>query len=171
MPADGMPPVPPSPTMPREPDDSRRKPIHAAGVLIVHGDEAVAGTLQAGLAECGMTDIRRAANVVDGLAAIDGRPPAGAVVGLPLAEALSFREGLVAAGLDAVPIVLMLPDGPAGNRHAGSGAGGDGGGAEAIGFDAVLPQTLPPRLLYRRLGSLMQRARRIARRHGGQGAG
>jgi hypothetical protein len=35
--------------------------------------------------------------------------------------------------------------------------------AANAGFDAVLPYPLPPRLIYRRVGSLMQKARRVAR--------
>jgi hypothetical protein len=39
--------------------------------------------------------------------------------------------------------------------------------AANAGFDAVLPYPLHPRLIYRRMGSLMQKARRSARKRGG----
>jgi len=134
-----------------------RKVIHAAGVLVIQPDEDVAASWKEALQDFGMNGVSTATDTHGAIAQIRIAPPAGIVVALPSqAEAHAFMARLVAgeAGdLDNVPVVLVIPQPTRSAVVAAANAG----------FDAVLPYPLPPRLIYRRVGSLMQKARRVAR--------
>ena len=134
-----------------------RKVIHAAEVLVIQPDGDVAATWREALLDFGMNGVSTVADIGGALAQIRSNPPAGIVVALPSqAEAHGFMARLSAgeAGdMEHVPVVLVIPQPTRSAVVAAANAG----------FDAVLPYPLPPRLIYRRMGSLMQKARRVAR--------
>jgi len=134
-----------------------RKVIHAAGVLVIQPDGDIAALWREALLDFGMNGVSTVADIQGAIAQIRTNPPAGIVVALPSqSEAHAFMERLSAgeAGdLEDVPVVLVIPQPTRSAVVAAANAG----------FDAVLPYPLPPRLIYRRMGSLMQKARRVAR--------
>jgi DNA-binding response OmpR family regulator len=136
---------------------NNRKAIHAAGVLIIQPDAGLATEWRDALVDFGMNGARTVATIDDALASIGEGMPSDIVVAFPaLDEAHRFIDRIAdgeAGDLDAVPIVLVM----------GSPTRAAVLAAVDAGFDAVLPFPLPPRLIYRRMGSLMQRARRAMR--------
>lgn len=134
-----------------------RKVIHAAEVLVIQPDGDVAATWRDALLDFGMNGVSTVADIHDALSQIRSHPPAGIVVALPSqAEAHAFMARLTegeAGDMEHVPVVLVIPQPTRSAVVAAANAG----------FDAVLPYPLPPRLIYRRMGSLMQKARRVAR--------
>lgn len=134
-----------------------RKAIHAAGVLIIQPNAGLAKEWHAALVDFGMHGARTVATTQDALASIMEEMPSGIVVAFSdIEEAHRFIDRVAdgeAGDLDAVPIILVM----------GSPTRAAVAAAAEAGFDAVLPFPLPPRLIYRRMGSLMQRARRTMR--------
>ena len=134
-----------------------RKVIHAAEVLVIQPDSDVATTWREALLDFGMNGVSTVADIPGALEQIRSNPPAGIVVALPSqAEAHDFMARLSAGesgDMEHVPVVLVIPQPTRSAVVAAANAG----------FDAVLPYPLPPRLIYRRMGSLMQKARRVAR--------
>jgi|SRR4051794_35805802 DNA-binding response OmpR family regulator len=141
------------------PTPFNRKVIHAAGILIVQPDADLAGVWRDALIDFGMAGVHVVGDADAAVHSIKVRPPSGVVIALPHipdAHGLVARlESGEAGPLDQVPIVLVMP------RPTRSAVIA----AAAAGFDAVLPSPLSPRLIYRRMGSLMQRARRHARQN------
>jgi DNA-binding response OmpR family regulator len=138
-----------------------RKTIHGAGILVVQPDDAVASSWREALLDFGMAGVQTVGTVDEAVETIIGSPPSAIVVALDtVAESHRLVARLMArhAGdLSDVPIVLVTPQPTRATVIAAANAG----------FDAVLPYPLHPRLIYRRMGSLMQKARRSARRRGG----
>jgi DNA-binding NarL/FixJ family response regulator len=134
-----------------------RKVIHAAGILIVQPDENVATSWRDALLDFGMSGVRVVSNADSALDLARSAPPSGIIVALPTqaeSHALMARLSSGEAGdLRHTPVVLVLEHPTRAAVMA----------AANVGFDAVLPFPLPPRLIYRRMGSLMQKARRAAR--------
>jgi len=143
------------------PQGRGRKAIHGAGILIVQPDEAVASSWREALVDFGMAGVRTVGSVDEAIETIIGRPPSAIVIALDtVAESHRLMTRLMArqAGdLSDVSIVLITPQPTRAIVIAAANAG----------FDAVLPYPLHPRLIYRRMGSLMQKARRSARKRGG----
>jgi DNA-binding response OmpR family regulator len=145
-------------TMDASPNPSiTRKAIHAAGVLIIQPDAHLATQWREALVDFGMGGARTVASVEEAFASIEQHRPSGIVVALPsLDESHRFIDRVAdgeAGNLDAIPIVLVMSQPTRSAIMAAAGAG----------FDAVLPAPLSPRLIYRRMGSLMQKARRTMR--------
>jgi len=140
------------------PTPFNRKVIHGAGILIVQPDTDLANSWREALLDFGMTGVQVVADSDSAIALARAKRPSGIVVALANpadAHALVARLSNGEAGpLDEVPIVLVM----ARPTRAAVIA------AATAGFDAVLPSPLSPRLIYRRMGSLMQKARRTARR-------
>jgi DNA-binding response OmpR family regulator len=138
-----------------------RKAIHGAGILIVQPDDAVASAWREALVDFGMAGVRTVASIEEAIETIIARPPSAIVVALEaVADSHRLMNRLMArqaGGLSDVPIVLVTPQPTRAIVIAAANAG----------FDAVLPYPLHPRLIYRRMGSLMQKARRSARKRGG----
>lgn len=134
-----------------------RKAIHVAELLLIQADGDVAAAWREALLDFGMSGVR-AVNDADGaIATIRSSRPHGIVMALSSpAESYALIARLAAgeAGdLGDVPVVLVTSQATRTAAIAASNAG----------FDAVLPFPLSPRLIYRRMGSLMQRARRAVR--------
>jgi DNA-binding response OmpR family regulator len=138
-----------------------RKAIHGAGILIVQPDDNVASAWREALVDFGMAGVRTVGTVEDAIETIIAKPPSAIVVALDaVADSHRLMNRLMArqAGdLSDVPIVLVTPQPTRATIIAAANAG----------FDAVLPYPLHPRLIYRQMGSLMQKARRSARKRGG----
>jgi DNA-binding response OmpR family regulator len=138
-----------------------RKVIHAAGILIVQSDAEVASVWREALIDFGMTGARAVVTVEEALDSIVASPPSGIVVALtPVSESHRLMSKLMAreAGdMSDVPILLVTPQPTRSIVVAAANAG----------FDGVLPYPPSPRMIYRRMGSLMQKARRSMRKRGG----
>jgi DNA-binding response OmpR family regulator len=136
---------------------TNRKVIHAAGVLIVQPDAELGESWRAALVDFGMSGAHVVTDGEAAVAAIRARRPSGIVVALESqieAHDLMVRLASGECGnLADIPVVLVMP------RPTRSAVIA----AASAGFDAVLPFPLAPRLIYRRMGSLMQKARRAAR--------
>ena len=134
-----------------------RKIIHGAGILIVQPEQDVAEHWRSALIDFGMSGAHVASDIEGAIVSMKARPPSGIVVALgSQIEAHDLMVRLAAGecgSLDNVPVILVMP------RPTRSAVIA----AASAGFDAVLPYPLSPRLIYRRMGSLMQKARRTAR--------
>lgn len=137
-----------------------RKVIHGADILIVQPDVAVGMSWCDALREFGMGNVALIGCAGIALDHVRARPPAGIVVALESdAASHAFLDDLaviLGAQLDGIPVVLVSSR-P--TREVMKSAA-------AAGFAAVLPFPVAPRMIYRRIGSLMQKARRTARRSG-----
>ena len=134
-----------------------RKVIHAAGILIVQPDADIAESWRAALLDFGMSGAHVAADADAAIASIRARAPSGIVIALPSQiESHDLIARLSAGEAGQLDTVLVMP------RPTRSAVIA----AASAGFDAVLPFPLAPRLIYRRMGSLMQKARRNARLRG-----
>jgi DNA-binding response OmpR family regulator len=136
---------------------NNRKVIHAAGVLIIQPDRELAESWRAALVDFGMAGVHVVADGEAAIASIRTRRPSGIVVALDSQIEAHDLMARLASGecgdLADIPVVLVMP------RPTRSAVIA----AASAGFDAVLPFPLAPRLIYRRMGSLMQKARRAAR--------
>lgn len=134
-----------------------RKAIHDAGVLIVQPDVEVATSWRDALLDFGMSGARIVADADGAIDAIKTKRPSGIVIALPTQADLHDLMARLATGetgrLEDIPVILVMSKPTRSSVIAAAGAG----------FDAVLPFPLAPRLIYRRMGSLMQKARRLAR--------
>jgi DNA-binding response OmpR family regulator len=136
---------------------TNRKVIHAAGVLIIQPDAELGESWRAALVDFGMAGAHVVGDGEAAVASIRARRPSGIVVALETQIESHDLMARLAAGecgdLSDIPVVLVMPRPTRSSVIA----------AAAAGFDAVLPFPLAPRLIYRRMGSLMQKARRAAR--------
>jgi DNA-binding response OmpR family regulator len=134
-----------------------RKVIHQAGVLIVQPDSDLATSWRDALLDYGMSGVHVVGTADEAVASIRVRRPSGIVVALPsqveshelMARLMAGESGQV----DDIPAILVMPRPTRASIIAAAG----------VGFDAVLPFPLAPRLIYRRMGSVMQKARRNVR--------
>ena len=138
-----------------------RKAIHGAGILIVQSDDEVATAWRVALVDFGMAGVSTVGTEAEAMKTIIAKPPSGIIVALEtVGESHRLMSRLMArqAGdLSDIPILLVTPQPTRAIVVAAANAG----------FDAVLPYPLHPRLIYRRMGSLIQKARRSARKRGG----
>jgi DNA-binding response OmpR family regulator len=136
---------------------SGRKAIHAAGILIVQPDPDLAIAWRDALIDFGMSGAHVVGDADGAVHSILARKPSGIVIALPSQIESHDLMARLAGGecgiLDDIPVILVMPKPTRSAVIAAAGAG----------FDAVLPFPLSPRLIYRRMGSLMQKARRTAR--------
>jgi DNA-binding response OmpR family regulator len=146
-----------SSSMTNEPIVTNRKVIHAAGVLLVQPDAELGEAWRAALVDFGMAGAHVAADSEAAVASIRARRPSGIVIALETQIESHDLMARLASGecgdLADIPVVLVMA------RPTRSAVIA----AASAGFDAVLPFPLAPRLIYRRMGSLMQKARRAAR--------
>jgi DNA-binding response OmpR family regulator len=146
--------------MTTEPILTNRKAIHAAGVLIVQPDAPVAESWRAALVDFGMSGAHVVADGDGAVASIKARRPSGIVIALETQIESHDLMARLAAGdcgdLTDIPVILVMPRPTRSSVIA----------AASAGFDAVLPYPVAPRLIYRRMGSLMQKARRTVRLRG-----
>lgn len=139
-----------------------RKVIHAAGVLVIQPNAETAELWQAELVDFGMTGTVTTTSLDEVVRILADKSFMGIVV-----SAASVSEaGRVMATLRSdgslindedgvkVPLLLIL----AGASRANDVA------ARRLGYDAILSAPVHSRLIYRRMGSLMQKARRGAKR-------
>jgi DNA-binding response OmpR family regulator len=136
---------------------SSRKAIHAAGILIVQPDPELAANWRDTLIDFGMSGAQVVGDADGAVQSILARKPSGIVIALPSQieshDLMARLTGGECGILDDIPVILVMPRPTRSAVIAAAGAG----------FDAVLPFPLSPRLIYRRMGSLMQKARRSAR--------
>jgi len=141
-----------------QPDRRRNfKAIRYAGILIVQPDATIARTWCDALAQFGMSCVRAAVSADAAIELVATFRPQGILIALP---SLSEAEGLLnrlggedGIELDGVPVILAIECSSRHVMHV----------ARRAGFVAVLTLPLAPRLIYRHLGSLMQKARRSSR--------
>ncbi|CAM5770089.1 hypothetical protein LMIY3S_03055 [Labrys miyagiensis] len=136
---------------------ANKKIIQLADIVLVNSDRDVAEFWRASLLDFGMTKVRIACSIVEALEQVRLSPPSGIVVALPvLADAfalmgtLSQDEG---NDLRDVPILLVANQPSRAVLLTATHAG----------FDAVLSEPVSPRQIYRRVASMIQRARLSAR--------
>lgn len=136
---------------------ANRKIIQFADILLVNSDKDVAEFWRESLLDFGMTKVRIASGIVDALEIVRQSPPSGIVVALPiLADAFALMGALSqdeTSDLREVPILLVA------NQPSRAALLT----ATHAGFDAVLTEPVSPRQIYRRVGSMIQRARLSAR--------
>jgi CheY-like chemotaxis protein len=136
---------------------ANRKIIQSADILLVNPDKEVAEFWRESLLDFGMTKVRIASGISDALEVVRQSPPSGIVVALPiLADAFALMGALSqdeTSDLREVPILLVA------NRPSRAVLLT----ATHAGFDAVLTEPVSPRQIYRRVGSMIQRARLSAR--------
>jgi DNA-binding response OmpR family regulator len=134
-----------------------RKIIQSADILLVNPDNETAEFWRENLLDFGMTKVRIARSVLHALEIAHESRPSGIVVALPiLAEAFALMGALSqdeTSNLREVPILLVAKQPSRAALLAATHAG----------FDAVLTQPVLPRQIYRRIGSMIQRARLSAR--------
>lgn len=137
-----------------------RKLIHAAPVLIVQPDPELARDWYAALSDFGMRSVRMASDIETAMSIVREIQPAAIIIAVtPLADAgemlgrLRYESGVE---LDHVPAAVLLRQM---SRHERSLAA-------RVGFVMVVAEPTTPRLIYRRMGSLMQKARYAARNRG-----
>jgi CheY-like chemotaxis protein len=136
---------------------ANRKVIQLADVLLVHSDKEVAEFWRESLLDFGMTKVRHASGILDALEIARESPPSGIVIALPvLADAFALMGALSqdeTSDLREVPILLVASQPSRAALLTATHAG----------FDAVLTEPVSPRQIYRRVGSMIQRARLSAR--------
>ncbi len=138
-------------------DRANRKIIQLADILLVNSNSDVAEFWRESLLDFGMTKLRIASGIVEALEAVRQSPPSGIVVALPvLADSFALMGALSqdeTSDLREVPILLVANQPSRAVLLTATHAG----------FDAVLTEPVSPRQIYRRIGSMIQRARLSAR--------
>ncbi|MCZ0737040.1 hypothetical protein [Phreatobacter sp. AB_2022a] len=135
------------------------KQIQAAQVLLLRTASAEADKAAQDLRDLGMVHVAVVTSVLELAVRIAGGKVNVVVVYEQdtAAAVLRGEDGLVQAPPDArtasIPCLLLTPE--AGRRTTQA--------AQAAGFAAALPDTAPARVIYRRVGALMQRVRRLGR--------
>lgn len=136
---------------------ANRKIIQFADILLVNPDREMAEFWRESLLDFGMTKVRIATGIVDALEVARQCPPQSIVVALPiLADAFALMGALSqdeTGHLREIPILLVA------NQPSRAALLT----ATHAGFDAVLTEPVSPRQIYRRVGSMIQRARLSAR--------
>ena len=136
-----------------------RKQIQAAQVLLLRTASAEADKAAQDLRDLGMIHVAVVTSVLELAVRIAGGKVNVVVVYEkdPAAAVLRGEDGLVQAPPDArtasIPCLLLTPEAA---RRTGQAA-------QAAGFAAALSDTAPARVIYRRVGALMQRVRRLGR--------
>lgn len=135
------------------------KQIQAAQVVLLRTAGAEADRAVQDLRDLGMSHVSVVASALDLAARIAGGKVDIIVVHdeeLP-AHFSRSEQGLARPPTDAlstsIPCLLLTASPAAISNHA----------AQAAGFAAVLGDTVPARVLYRRVGALLQRVRRLGR--------
>lgn len=135
------------------------KQIQAAQVLLLRTASAEADKAAQDLRDLGMIHVAVVTSVLELAVRIAGGKVNVVVVYEkdPAAVVLRGEDGLVQAPPDArtasIPCLLLTPEAA---RRTGQAA-------QAAGFAAALSDTAPARVIYRRVGALMQRVRRLGR--------
>lgn len=129
--------------------------LTAARLVLLDSDPARREALAKTLAETGVFEIASVATVAEAATVAGGPPDIFLIEGPSLAAndvggAISPNP-FAASG---VPTLLMLPEATGEQRRM----------AVRAGYSAVLGTPVPPRLLYRRIAHLLQKARRTRRR-------
>jgi hypothetical protein len=147
-----------------------RKVIHVAGVLVIQPDAELASRWQSELVDFGMTGTVTTTSIDDAIHILTDQSFLGVVVAASsVGEAsraiVALRADDLTTGNEEglhVPVLLVLNGANRANDVV----------ARRLGYEAILPAPVHSRLIYRRMGSLMQKARRGAKRreidaHGG----
>jgi hypothetical protein len=141
-----------------------RKVIHAASILVIQPHIELAAQWRAELIDFGMFGVQSAASIDQALEAIKQQSFIGIVVSAnTVAEASvaiqrlrpNGEPELTEDGVE-IPLLLVLSNPARANEIA----------ARRLGYEAILPAPVHSRLIYRRMGSLMQKARRSLRVRG-----
>ncbi len=141
-----------------------RKVIHAASILVVQPHHELAAQWRAELIDFGMFGVQAVGSVEQALEAMKQQTFIGIVVSAnTVAEASGAIQQLRPNGEPEltddgveIPLLLVLSNPARANEIA----------ARRLGYEAILPAPVHSRFIYRRMGSLMQKARRSLRVRG-----
>jgi two-component system, chemotaxis family, chemotaxis protein CheY len=136
------------------------KLIQRADILLVQSSEEVARGWRESLLDFGITRVRTAPSGTAALEAVRMAPPSCVVIALPeLSEAFALMGALTHDGSDSlrgIPILLVANQPSRATLLTATHAG----------FDAVLAEPVSARQIYRRVASMIQRARLSVRTQG-----